>query len=153
MIIDFHLPGLLQLPNDMVDPAMRLMDIGLVGFHHGIDQGTGIVAGGCIAKEPGAPTSDKGADRFLLSRKPLKVLVPRAGVEPAQPLGREILSLFLQIIHDNLRQNTKYKSMACVKLNLPIVVDKCRFSFPSVPPVSQINRKILCAAHCFVKTG
>ena len=93
MIIAFHFPGLRQLPHDMVEPAMRLMAIGLGGFHHGIDHCTGIGAGGCIAKEPGAASSDKGADRFLLSMKPLKVLVPRAGVEPAQPLGREILSL------------------------------------------------------------
>ena len=65
MIIAFHFPGLRQLPHDMVEPAMRLMAIGLGGFHHGIDHCTGIGAGGCIAKEPGAASSDKGTDRAL----------------------------------------------------------------------------------------
>ena len=94
MIIAFHFPGLRQLPHDMVEPAMRLMAIGLGGFHHGIDHCTGIGAGGCIAKEPGAPTSDKGADRFLLSSKTIEsVGAPGRGRTGTTVRSRDFKSL------------------------------------------------------------
>jgi hypothetical protein len=88
----------------------------------------GRVSAGALRQGCGEPAKKKG----LLLCKPLSLLVPRAGIEPAWCCHRQILSPAESTSYNNRQQEKQPLRLA---LLLPFSVDNCRFLPVSAPGV------------------